>query len=406
MKKSKLIIPGILIVLFIAGSCTSRTDRTMVEIHLLLDSLKLEYAPDTRLALWNLEVSEADRLISLHGEVDSKESFRAIVRAMDEKFPDVDNQLKLLPEGGEDRLVNGLVNNAVAHVRSRRSHMSDLATEALLGTPVRILKEEQGWFLIQLPNKYIGWVKDSEVYPLDRDGLSLFRDSMKVIYSKQYGLSHAEPDDTSLPVSNLVVGCLFPVLFMEGGYYQVAYPDGRLAWVKQDECTPASQIFGKRVSAEGIVETVHRFHGIPYLWGGFSSKGIDCSGLSATVFFMNGLVLPRDADQQSLIGTQITTDYEWEVLETGDLLFFGSEGSNRTDNITHMAIYLGDSEFIHASGYLDRVSINSMDSTRENFISYFPDIFVRAVRIMGEEYRGFEPITKNVFYKEIIKPVE
>jgi cell wall-associated NlpC family hydrolase len=65
-------------------------------------------------------------------------------------------------------------------------------------------------------------------------------------------------------------------------------------------------------------------------------------------------------------------------------------------------MYIGDGEFIHSAGYRERVSINSMDSTRDNFIESYPDIFVRAVRILGEEYDGFRPVSENAFYQEII----
>ena len=153
--------------------------------------------------------------------------------------------------------------------------------------------------------------------------------------------------------------------------------------------------------------SVLEFNGIPYLWGGSSSKAIDCSGLTSNVFFMNGTLLPRDADQQALCGKEISTEYDYENLMPGDLLFFGRKASQeQPESVSHVAIYLNDSEFIHAAGFRDRVSLNSMDSTRENFIPDYPEIFVRSVRILGEELNGFEPITENIFYKEIINTTE
>ena len=216
-----------------------------------------------------------------------------------------------------------------------------------------------------------------------------------------------------MPVSDLVIGCLLPVIGSESGksdessFYQVKYPDGRLAWVKKDEAIMAEHIFNKTLTEDGLVEALLEFNGIPYLWGGVSSKAIDCSGLSSNVFFMNGTLLPRDADQQSLCGKEITTDYDHMDLATGDLLFFGRKATDtRPENVSHVAIYLGDSEFIHAAGYRDRVSINSIDSTRENYIPGYPEIFIRATRIIGEEDDGYQPITENKFYKEIISITE
>ena len=398
---------GLLFILLVTGACSSRVDRTIGEIKIQLDSLQSEYAPDKRIALWDLTVSGSKDLISLAGEVDDKAAYKAIVRSIDQQFPEVEITVHLLPEGGSGQTVNGLVNNSVANIRVGPSSRTAMETQALLGTPIRILKEENDWRLVKMPNGHLGWVNDSEVHSLDETELVRFRDAQKIIFTRQYGFSYSEPDETSLPVSDLVNGCLLPVISSELDFYQVEYPDGRLAWVKKIEVVQAEKIFGKNLSAEGLVESVLKFHGIPYLWGGISSKGVDCSGLASNIFFMNGILTPRDSDQQSFCGKEITTQYEYKNLVTGDLLFFGQKASDdQPESVSHEAIYLGDSEFIHAAGYRDRVSINSMDSTRENYIESYPEIFVRAVRIIGETNDGFQPIMENDFYKEIITITE
>ena len=404
---------GFLLVFLIVGACSSRTDRTIAEIHTLLDSLQSEYAPDTRIELWAMELSGSKDSISLSGEVANKAAYKAIVRAIDQRFPKVKNGLVLLPEGGSGQFVNGLINNSVANIRAEPSSRTEMVTQALLGTPIRILKEENGWCFVQTPNGYLGWVNDFETQSIDKTKLAGFRDAQKIIFTEQFGFSYTKPDVNSMPVSDLVIGCLLPVAGSETGksgksdFYQVIYPDGRLAWVKKDEAVIAEKIFNKTITEEGVVEAVLAFNGIPYLWGGSSSKAIDCSGLSSNVFFMNGTLLPRDADQQSFCGKEITTDYDYKDLVTGDLLFFGRKGSDtQPERVTHVAIYLGDSEFIHAAGYRDRVSINSIDSTRGNYISDYHEIFVRATRIIGEDNDGFQPIVENDFYKEIISVKE
>ena len=369
----------------------------------MLDSLQSQYAPDTRIALWDLTLTHADGTLILSGEVDQKAAYKAVVRSIDQHFPGVENQMVLLPEDGDGNLVNGLVNNSVANFRAGKSSRTELVTQALLGAPVRILKEDEGWYLVQTSNSYIGWVNPSEVRPLERSGLDSFRLSPKVIYNHQYGSSYSEPDDASMPVSDLVIGCMLPVEGSKDGFYKVWYPDGREAWVKKDEVIDAREVFDRRLTGEGMLEVVLPFNGIPYLWGGASSKATDCSGLTSNVFFMNGALLPRDADQQSLCGREISTDYEFEDLIPGDLLFFGRRATEtQPESVTHVALYLGESEFIHAAGYRDRVSINSMDPERDNYIPTYPEIFIRSARFIGEEGTGFEPIAQNRFYQEII----
>lgn len=303
--------------------------------------------------------------------------------------------------------MNALVNNSVIHLRREPSSTKELVTQALLGTPVRILKTEGGKSLIQVPDRYIGWVNTKEVYAVDEEGLAAYRDAEKVIYTPQYGLAFSEPDMLSMPVTDLVIGNIISKVSEEGGFTQVSYPDGRLGWVKSSELVPAEEIFYKTTLKENLVQTSLKFHGIPYLWGGTSSKTIDCSGLVCNVYFMNGIQLPRDADMQALIGKELTTSMAPDGLEAGDLLFFGRKASEgKEENVTHVAMYIGNGEYIHSAGYKERVSINSMDSTMGSFIERYPEIFVRAVRILGEEYDGFLPIAENAFYKEIISSTE
>lgn len=303
--------------------------------------------------------------------------------------------------------MNALVNNSVIHLRREPSSTKELVTQALLGTPVRILKTEAGKSLIQVPDGYIGWVNTAELHAIDRDELDTYREADKVIFTAQYGMTYGEADESSMPVTDLVIGNIL-VRISEGPVFsQVKYPDGRLAWVKSSELIPAEKIFYRTTLKENLVRTALRYHGIPYLWGGTSSKNIDCSGLVCNVYFMNGIQLPRDADMQALIGRELTTEFVSDGLEPGDLLFFGRKASEGVEeNVSHVALYIGDGEYIHSAGYRERVSINSMDSTRENFIESYPEIFVRAVRLLGEQYDGFRPIAENAFYKEIISTTE
>ncbi len=397
----------LLTALFMTVSCDMRTGQILRGVSFLLDSVEMAHASDTRISYWNVYLQGDDGVYSVQGEVVSKAAYDALDRQLKQQFPVVTNEVLLLTEDGSGVKVNGLINNSVANFRAAPGSRNEMVTQALLGTPVRILKVEDGWGLVQTPNGYMGWVNDSEFYAMDPKEMAGFREARKVIYTEQYGSSYTSPDENSMPVSDLVLGCMLSVVSSEAGFIQVQYPDGRLAWVKGEELVEAEEVFNRSLTEEGLVEAVLEFNGIPYLWGGSSSKAIDCSGLTTNVFFMNGTLLPRDADQQALCGREISTEYDDENLMPGDLLFFGRKASEeQAESVIHVAIYLDDSEFIHASGYRDRVSVNSMDSTRENYIPDYPEIFVRSVRILGEELKGFEPITQNIFYKEIIHTTE
>jgi cell wall-associated NlpC family hydrolase len=407
MKKFKKLWMTLLLAAVLLGACTSPAEKTMVALNSLLEELKLEYAPDERIDWWNLSVSTEEGEVLLSGEVSSKEAFEAVRNGVEARFPEVKHELILLPEGDAGTLVNGLVNNSVVHLRAEPSSKKELVTQARLGAPVRILKTDGGKSLIQVPDGYLGWVNTAELHVLSPGELAAYKEADKVIFTAQYGMTYTEPDEHSMPVSDLVIGNILVRISEGPEYSQVKYPDGRLAWVKSSELIPAAEVFYKNPLKENLVQTSMKFHGIPYLWGGTSSKNIDCSGLICNVYFMNGMQLPRDADMQALIGRELHTDFVSEGLEPGDLLFFGRKaGEGKEESVTHVAMYIGGGEYIHSAGYQERVSINSMDSTQENYIEHYPEIFVRSVRILGEEAVGFHPIAENKFYQEIISPTE
>jgi SH3-like domain-containing protein len=400
------IVP-ILLFFAVALACHRRTDRTVKEIGLMLDSLQLAYAPDGRMAVWNMEVTASSGTIALNGEVDRKGAFEAVRGSVSDRFPGIEIALKLLPERESGRLVNGVVSNSVANMRSKPGHRAEMVTQALLGTPVRVLKEENGWCLVQTPDKYLGWVELSAVVGLDEAKLEDYKAAEKIIFTEQCGLSYKEPDEDSQPVTDLVTGCILPVISASQGFYEVIYPDSTRAWVRKQDARDAMEIFTMELSGEKVAKTALRFHGIPYLWGGTSSKAVDCSGLTSLVFFMNGAILMRDADQQSRQGRVVATEYTGQGLLPGDLLFFGRKAAGaEPGKVSHVAVYLGGSEFIHASENLGRVGISSLDSTRANYIPDYREIFLKAVRPTEGEQEGFRPIVNNEFYREIINTTE
>ena len=184
----------------------------------------------------------------------------------------------------------------------------------------------------------------------------------------------------------------------ESDFFLVNYPDERVAYVKKDEAKLFNDWYDSlKPSGETILKTAYRFMGIPYLWGGTSTKGMDCSGFTKTVYFLNGIILQRDASQQVNTGELVKTDDGWQNLQAGDLLFFGRKADeNRKERITHVAIYIGDGDFIHAAG---RVKINSFNPEKSYYSDYRKSGFIRAKRILTSVGKnGIERILENVFY--------
>jgi cell wall-associated NlpC family hydrolase len=161
------------------------------------------------------------------------------------------------------------------------------------------------------------------------------------------------------PVTDVVIGGLLRTEGAEGAWIKVALPDGRRGYIKSEDTQGFEAWTAATHPVAGNIEkTALQFMGTPYLWGGTSSKGFDCSGYVKTVLRLNGMEMPRDTDQQAEQGTAVSIDSGFDQLRKGDLLFFGTRAAaGRLERISHVGIYVGDGEFLHASGLVRRNSL-------------------------------------------------
>jgi len=385
-----------------AFNLTAQEKFDMEQIQSLIEEVKTESAPDKRTAIFDVTVElnyqSTEKNYLLKGETNLPEAKEKLIQKLSE-YNFTDN-IELLPEAELEDRIYGIINLSVANLRTKPDHQAEMATQALLGTPVKVLKKERGWYLVQTPDEYISWVDGTGIYTVSEDSLADWNSSKKIIYTNDFGFSYSLPDINSERISDLVIGNLLKYDSDENGFCGVIYPDGKKAFIKKDECRFFDEWISERnPTAENILKTARTFMGIPYLWGGTSIKGMDCSGFTKTVYYLNGVVLPRDASQQVHTGEEIDTEDRLENLQPGDLLFFGRKGSETTqERITHVAIYIGDGDYIHASG---KVRINSFAKDKPNYNAYRDDSFVRAKRILNSiGSNGIVKIEDNSFYNK------
>lgn len=294
----------------------------------------------------------------------------------------------------------GVIYNSVGTLRAEPRHGAELVTQVLLGMPVRILEESDGWRKIQTPEKYIGWISGS-VKSMTKADLQEYLRKPKVIVTSLATSSLEEPDNNSFPVSDLVIGNMLEIKGVKGDCYHVGYPDGREAYVrKRDVMETADWLKSIELTGESIVNVACRFMGTPYLWGGTSSKGLDCSGFTKTVYFMHGIILPRDASEQVMTGKLIDAEGDFSEALPGDLLFFDAKATddNPKERVVHVGIYTGNNRFIHASDY---IHIGSMDPCDSLYDAHNANRYLRTKRIIGEvNTTGIEEIFENDFYRQ------
>ncbi len=289
-----------------------------------------------------------------------------------------ESRISLLPDSTVGEKPFGLINVSVANLRSNPRHSAELVTQALLGTPINLLKKEGGWYLVQTPDKYIAWTNSGSLVPLAKGELDSWKKEDKIIYLAAAGFAMQPSGDAR--VSDLAAGNVLTVEKEQKRFWLVTYPDGRTARIRKDEAANLRDWnAGMEISDSTVFRTAMDFMGIPYLWGGTSTKGMDCSGFTKTVYLLNGVILPRDASQQVHSGQLVDTARDFSKLKVGDLLFFGTK-DDQAEKVVHVGMWVGNDQFIHESSY---VHMNSMDSLAENFDRYNYDRYLRAMRIIG-----------------------
>lgn len=385
----------ILITLLLLTNCNKKLD--MEKIENTVNIVKNKYAPDKRVALFDIKTEVNENNIILQGETNLKDGIDELTEELIKLNYNVKNEVKLLPNKDLCEKVFGIVNLSVANIRSKPNHPAELATQSLLGTCVNVLKNEDGWYLVQTPDKYISWVDDDGVELVTEEEQKLWKNSEKVLISEQYTIAYENADVKSKKISDLVIGDILKKIKKKGSFVKIEFPDGRIGFVKNEHTTNYSNWAETSIASEStILNTASNFMGLPYLWGGTSAKGVDCSGFTKTVYYLNGVLLPRDASQQVHVGELVDTKDDFDKLEKGDLLFFGRKASSdEKEKITHVAIYIGDYKYIHSAG---RVKINSFDKDANDFNKYRLNTFIRARRIIGNYAQGENLVKNNPFY--------
>ena len=289
----------------------------------------------------------------------------------------------------------GVVHISVCNLREEGKFTSGMSTQALLGMPVKVL-QYNGWYEIQTPDDYTGWVHRMVITPMSKERYDEWNRAEKIVVTSHYGFAYEKPDESSQPVSDVVAGNRLKWEGSKGHFYQVSYPDGRKAYLSKSISQPEAEW---RASLKQDIETAYSMMGIPYLWAGTSSKGVDCSGLVRTVLFMHDIIIPRDASQQAYVGEHIDIAPDFSNVKRGDLVFFGRKATaERKEGISHVGIYLGNKQFIHALG---DVHVSSMNPSDQNYDEFNTKRLLFAVRFLPyiNKEKGMNTTNKNPFYQ-------
>lgn len=224
----------------------------------------------------------------------------------------------------------GICDQAVVPVRIQPGDQQEMSNQLLFGDMVVIKGQVKDWLLIEtFDDQYEGWVDQKQLSIIENE---LF--NQLIISERNYVVTLAEEVFGEENKKMLLTrGAFLP--FYEKKEFSIKgikYP-----FIKEVKCSSDSY------QSDQLIELAKSYLGSPYLWGGRSPFGIDCSGFVQVVFKMFGFYLPRDASQQVQHGESVNFIHE---AVAGDLAFFG----NDEGTIIHVGILVNDSQIIHASG--------------------------------------------------------
>ena len=340
-----------------------------------LKDLKQRIAPDKRTAVWDVTASQQNGTWVLSGTVGTQAQKNAILAAMLKNgYSRYTDKITVLENGIPATRKWALVKLSIATLRTEPKHSAEMATQGIMGAPVKVLEKCDDWYRVQMADDYIAYVPESSLAFKTDAQMKAWRKAKRYIVTTYDSrlVTQAGGDET---VSDLVMGNILEYKAAQGGWLKLVTPDGRVGWVAAADVAELSQWSQQGFSADQIEKTARRMMGSGYLWGGTTTKVTDCSGLTKVAYLSNGIILQRDASQQALTGKIMKKGTDWRQYETGDLLFFGNE---KTGRVTHVGLYLRDGKYIHCSG---QVKINSLIPTASDYPYLYSPI--TASRIKG-----------------------
>lgn len=249
-------------------------------------------------------------------------------------------------------MLHGIITVPITDLRAEPDMHSERRSQVLFGTPVVIEELGKKFSAVTLTDKYTGWCRTQHINHVAFAIWEKYRTQSKYRVKAESVVVKRAPKQMIYPF-RLLFGTELVVTEADGKHYFELPGDSMRAPISVKQLAEPRHHERSGVTGKRIVDLASRFIGVPYLWGGISPMGFDCSGLVQTVFGFYDIRLPRDSKDQRGEGFAVERD----GLHPGDLLFFPG----------HVAISCGGTEFVHASAGRGMVAVDSFDSSQPNY---------------------------------------
>jgi hypothetical protein len=229
----------------------------------------------------------------------------------------------------------GIIDLNIVPVRKKNNAKSEMINQLFFGESITIIKTKEKWsFISSNIDKYQGWIRNLHFKLIKKSEYKILSESDSV-FSKSEIIIKNDTSEITIPTGSLLSSVKFLNYF----------------YVDKDEC-------------KSLLETIKSFINSPYLWGGKTKYGVDCSGLVQSIFKTLNIILPRDSKEQSDFGVEIKGGYK-----LGDLAFFGEN----VNKISHVGIFIDNETIVHAYGKVrvDKINSKGIYNTEEERITHF-----------------------------------
>lgn len=344
----------------------------------IVAAVRAELAADPRTSIFEVDVLEEGETVVVVGVTSELEAAAALNERLGRMHPGrpVRVEVVRLPLE-EERLTHALCVTSLAPMLWGPSIADLQVSQVVLGQRLLVYRRHGRWFQCRSEDGYLGWLHRGYLRLVEgaeaRDWL------MGTGGEPCMALEAVAIDEDGSRLAVLPWGAR--VVAREDG--RVRLPDGREVRVDGELVRESERARRFPLDGERIVETAKAWMGTPYVWGGVTRAGVDCSGLVQVVFRTHGVELPRDSDQQALLGQPVDPGPDFGALRAGDLLYFAEEGPR----ISHVAISRGGGKVIHAAIGNGGVSLNDLNGGSA-FEQEMRSLFVCARRIVGGEEVG------------------